>query len=441
LTALTVTNTAADDDLPANLLAYRLDEAPEGLAIDADGVITWTPTQAQGPSTNHITVVVTDDGIPALSATNTFTVVVLDVNHAPVLGSVADQTVAELSSVTVTNTATDSDVPANALSYHLEGAPEGAAIDAQGVFTWSPTEAQGPGTNLITVVVTDDGGPALSATNRFTVVVTEVSSAPSLGTVEDQTVAELTTLTVTNTATDADLPANVLSYRLEGAPEGAVIDAQGVFTWTPTEAQGPSTNQITVVVTDDGSPALSATNSFTVVVQEVNTAPMLAPVADQTVLVLASLTLTNAATDDDLPANLLSYRLEGAPEGAAIDAQGVFTWTPTEAQGPSTNLITVVVTDDGVPALSATNSFTVAVTVPVIAPPSMLAITNSGDSFTVSWSSLPGQRYQLQYKNLADETDWTNSGSEIVATGETASATDNTGGAAIRVYRVVWLRP
>ena len=86
--------------------------------------------------------------------------------------------------------------------------------------------------------------------------------------------AELATLTVTNAATDSDLPANVLSYRLEGAPEGATIDAQGVITWTPTEAQGPSTNLITVVVTDDGSPALSATNTFTVIVSEVNTAPV-----------------------------------------------------------------------------------------------------------------------------------------------------------------------
>ena len=102
-----------------------------------------------------------------------------------------------------------------------------------------------------------------------------------------------------------------------------------------------------MVVTDDGSPALSATNTFTVVVSEVNTAPMLASIADQTMAELATLTVTNAATDSDLPANGLSYRLEGAPEGAAIDTHGVITWTPTETQGPSTNVITVVVTDDG----------------------------------------------------------------------------------------------
>ncbi len=60
---------------------------------------------------------------------------------------------------------------------------------------------------------------------------------------------------------------------MEGAPAGATIDAQGVIAWTPTEAEGPSTNLVTVVVTDDGSPALSASNIFTVVVSEANTAP------------------------------------------------------------------------------------------------------------------------------------------------------------------------
>src|SRR2546425_11858755 len=86
---------------------------------------------------------------------------------------------------------------------------------------------------------------------------------------------ELTTLTVTNTATDGDLPANVLTYQLVAPPTGASISASGVVSWTPSEAQGPSTNTFTTIVTDNGTPALSATNSFTVTVNEVNSAPVL----------------------------------------------------------------------------------------------------------------------------------------------------------------------
>jgi hypothetical protein len=96
-------------------------------------------------------------------------------------------------------------------------------------------------------------------------------------------------------------------------------------------------------VTDDGSPPASDTRSFTVVVNEVNRAPVLTVPADQSLDELITLVVTNTATDPDLPANTLTFSLEpGAPAGASINASnGVFTWTPTEAQGPSTNTITV----------------------------------------------------------------------------------------------------
>src|SRR5262249_12537896 len=110
----------------------------------------------------------------------------------------------------------------------------------------------------------------LSATNSFTVVVTEVNTAPSLPNQTNRTIAELTALTVTNTASDTDVPANVLSYALQNPPGGAAISTNGVITWTPAEVQVPNTHIVTCAVTDDGVLALSASNSFTVVVTEVN---------------------------------------------------------------------------------------------------------------------------------------------------------------------------
>ena len=98
---------------------YELLVAPAGAVIDAEGVITWTPTESQGPSTNTITTVVTDNGVPPLSVTNSFTVTVSEVNTAPVLPAQADRSLDELTLLTVTNTATDADVPANVLSYEL----------------------------------------------------------------------------------------------------------------------------------------------------------------------------------------------------------------------------------------------------------------------------------------------------------------------------------
>src|SRR5207248_2293543 len=123
----------------------------------------------------------------------------------------------------------------------------------------------------------------LNATNSFIVVVNELNTAPVFPAQSNLTINELSALTVTNTATDADIPANTLSYTLTvtcGATPvtNASISASGIITWTPTEAQGPSTNTFTTVATDSNPLAvnaqnLSATNSFTVVVNELNTAP------------------------------------------------------------------------------------------------------------------------------------------------------------------------
>src|SRR5204863_1233174 len=103
---------------------------------------------------------------------------------------------------------------------------------------------------------------------------------------------------------------NALTFSVVAGPVGAGVGAgTGVFTWTPGEAQGPSTNVVTVRVRDNGVPSLSDTRSFTVVVNEVNIAPLLLPIADQTIAEGSTLTVTLIASDWDVPSNVLSYSL------------------------------------------------------------------------------------------------------------------------------------
>src|SRR5206468_1676996 len=148
-----------------------------------------------------------------------------EANSAPVLTVPTDRTVTELSTLTVTNTASDADLPANTLTFSLVSAPSGVNLDpSSGVLTWTPTEAQGPSTNLITVKVTDNGAPQSSVPTRRSSVLTEANSAPVLTVPTDRTVTELSTLTVTNSASDADLPANTLTFSLVSAPSGVSLD-------------------------------------------------------------------------------------------------------------------------------------------------------------------------------------------------------------------------
>src|SRR5204863_339138 len=152
----------------------------------------------------------------------------------------------------------------------------------------------------------------------------------------DQTMAEQTTLSVSASATDADIPANSLTFALVSAPTGMTINpATGAISWTSTEAQGPSTNVVRVRVTDNGVPALSVTNTFKVIVNEVNLAPVLTVPADQTINEQTTLSVSASAIDADIPANSLTFALPTRRSSVLINpATGAISWTPTEAQGP-----------------------------------------------------------------------------------------------------------
>ena len=344
---LTFTAEASDVDLPENELTFSLDGAPTGATIDPEtGVFRWTPSEAQGPNSYTFNVVVTDDKNE--TDEQEITVTVNEVNVAPVLDQIDDELeVNEGSLLTFIATATDVDLPENKLTFSLDGAPAGASIHPEtGVFTWTPSENQGPGTYTFEFVVTDEDGAADE--QELTVTVNEVNVAPVLAELDDELeVNEGSLLTFTATATDVDLPENELTFSLDGAPTGASIHPEtGVFTWTPSENQGPDSYTFNVVVTDeDGA---TDEQEITVTVNEVNVAPVLAELEDELEVNEGNLlTFTASATDVDLPENELTFSLDGAPTGASIDPEtGVFRWTPSEDQGPDSYSFNVVVTDE-----------------------------------------------------------------------------------------------
>jgi hypothetical protein len=93
------------------------------------------------------------------------------------------------------------------------------------------------------------------------------NSAPYFtGSASNRTINAGVNLFVTNLATDGDA-GQTLTYTLPVKPTNATIGAvSGVLNWRPLVSQANSTNPFTVVVTDNGSPNLSATQNFSVVV-------------------------------------------------------------------------------------------------------------------------------------------------------------------------------
>ena len=172
-------------------------------------------------------------------------------------------------------------------------------------------------------------------------------------------------LSINPTVSDPDLPPEIFSFSLgPGAPARMTLNpATGLIAWPTTELDGPGTNTFTVIVTDNGFPPLSATGAVTVIVKEVNSPPILAPISNYTINEGFNLSVTNVALDYDIPKNTFMFSLGApVPAGAVINpTNGIFTWRPSNTQGPSTNLIAVIVIDNGVPPLSATQQFIVTV--------------------------------------------------------------------------------
>ena len=321
-------------------------------------------------------------------------------NHPPVLPAQPNWAIYELTPLVVVNTATDPDNSNLPLTYQLINPPAGATIDSTGIIRWTPTEAQGPSTVLITTVVTKGGDVPLSATNSFTVAVNEANSPPVLPAQTDLTISALSPLTVVNTATDPDIPANTLSYQLLNPPAGATIDSSGIIRWTPARTQGPGTNTLITVVTDNGVPSLSATNRFTVIVG----APTLAAIQDLTINPGRLLSMTNAATDND-PARHLSFGLDAAPKGATISSDsGVFSWRPPMESAGSSNYVQVRVKDDSAITLSDVRGFNILVNPLEPAVLQLLSVTNGTRVLRVNGAV--GPDYLLQ--TSADLRQWLN---------------------------------
>ena len=289
-------------------------------------------------------------------------------NPPPVISPIPVQTVIEGALFSLTPVATDSQ-PGAVLTWSLlPGAPPSALIAPQsGHVTWQTSVGDGGTTNSFSLVVTDNGSPALSATQAFTVVVTRINHSPSIGALPPQvSVFSGSTFSLQLTATDPDLPPQKLTWNLgANQPQGLTLDANsGLLTWTPTQAQAPSTNVVTVNVTDNGIPPLSDSKVFAILVSATNHPPVLTAIPSQIAAhVSIPLNFTNTATDSDLPKQTLTFSLDpGAPAGAIINpTNGVFLWTPTRAQARSTNSITIRVSDNGFPIATDSQTFTVTV--------------------------------------------------------------------------------
>lgn len=128
------------------------------------------------------------------------------------------------------------------------------------------------------------GNLFIYGTNRamvynFTNWTETTNNRPLLAPVSDRAINAGVTLFITNAASDSDQPPQALTFGLATAPTNAVIGANsGILSWRPMVSQANTTNAFSVTVTDNGTPNLSATQYFTVTVNELSEPKLTGPV-------------------------------------------------------------------------------------------------------------------------------------------------------------------
>jgi hypothetical protein len=167
-----------------------------------------------------------------------------------------------------------------------------------------------------------------------------------------------------------------------------------------------------------------------------NTAPRLTPIPDQYFHAGQTLRLTVTATDAESAFQSLLFSLDNPPAQAGIDSgTGLLTWNLNNLPAPSTNRLSVRVTDNGLPPLSDTTFLTVI----VLPPPQLHSGVPAGNILPLRFDALSGQTYQVQYKDSLRDAEWLPLTAALPGQGGTLEAADDMTGHSNRFYRlVVW---
>ena len=166
-----------------------------------------------------------------------------------------------------------------------------------------------------------------------------------------------------------------------------------------------------------------------------NRPPSLQPIANQNLTQSARLAFNVTANDPD-PGQQLTFSLDTpVPVGAAINpSTGAFEWFPTGVN-VGVNVLTVRVTDNGAPPLSAAHTFQVVVGGAAV--PHLDVAPDDNGTIVLTWLAEPGVHYRVEYKDSLDEPVWKLLG-EVIADATSAAISDigvNT--RAERFFRIV----
>ncbi|MCC6793873.1 MAG: PQQ-dependent sugar dehydrogenase [Candidatus Hydrogenedentes bacterium] len=379
--------------------------------VVVDTKYTFASWSDSGAAAHNITIPATDT-----TYTATYTA-----NQRPVLAAIGNKTVNEGELLEFTVSATDPDGTTPVLS--LNTLPSGASFVTHGngtaTFSWTPTYAQAGNYTNLNFKAADSADANWFHTRSISITVNEGNQPPVMATVGNKSVDENAQLQFTVTATDPEDTA--LTMTASNKPIGSSFvdngDGSGTFTWTPTYVQAGTYTNVSFTATDAGSPAKQDSRSINITVNNVNRAPVVSAIGNQSVSENAILQVNVSASDPDGTVPLLAAT--GMPQGATFtdnhNGTGVFTWAADFNDAGVYPGITIIATDAEQSGLTGQRDFTVTVNnsnrKPSIDPVANVS-ADEGDtiSFGVTASDPDQDSLTLSAENLPNGATLTDNG-------------------------------
>ncbi len=321
--------TTRASDIYQDALGYSLSGLPSSATLKpgvtyGTAVLTWTPTSSQTGSYS-VTVTVTDTtntSSPPPSDSQTFNLVVVTTDSAPVVTAPGNQSVAEGAPLNLQLQA--SDTYGNPVTWIATGLPGGAILNPNtGAITWAAAYGQA-GTYPVTVSASDGSE---SSNASFTITATHTNRAPILVPEPPQYGRENTGLSFNVAGADPD--GDAVTLTASNLPAGATFNATtGAFQWTPAFGQAGDYT-VTFTMTDQGG--LSDSILVPIHIDHVDRPPILDIPDHQATL--GQLLIFSAAGTNPNVGSTLTYSAQGLPQGASLDPNtGLVSWIPGPAQ-------------------------------------------------------------------------------------------------------------
>ncbi len=313
-------------------------------------VATITIPNADWYGSETITFKATDPG--GLWDDDPATFTVTNINDAPVVTNIPDQTIAEgsmFSTIILDNYVSDVDNTDAQMTWTYSGNSQLTVSIVNRVATITTPNSDWNGAETITFKATDPGG--LWDDDPATFTVTAVNDAPIVSDIPDQTVAEgstFTSISLDNYVSDVDNTDAQMTWTYSGNSQLIVSIVNRVATITIPNADWYGSETITFRATDPGG--LWDDDPATFTVTNVNDAPVVSDIPSQTIAegsAFTTINLDNYVSDIDNPDSQMTWTYSGNVELIVSIVNRVATITTPNADWYGAETITFKATDPG----------------------------------------------------------------------------------------------